>query len=81
MRRNKKYLLVNRHTEKKVKKIINMEDVHMSAPAIGRLLIEALHLVEQLHNAGCSFNFPLQQLLQQENYLNRESISFINVRS
>ena len=43
---NKKYLLVNRHTEKKVNKNINMEDVHMSAPTIRRLQIEALHLVE-----------------------------------
>ena len=28
-RRNRKYLLVNRHTEKKVQNNINMEDVHM----------------------------------------------------
>ena len=80
-RRNKKYLLVNRHTKKKVKKNINMEDVHMSAPTARRLLIEALNLVEQLHKAGCSLNFSFQQLLQQESYLNEESLSFINVRS
>ena len=52
-RRNKKYLLVNRHTQKEVQKNINMEDVHMSAPTARRLLIEALHLVEQLHKVGC----------------------------
>ena len=67
-RRNKKYLLVNRHTKKKVKKIINMEDVHMSAPTVRRLLIEALNLIEQLHKAGCSLNFPCNI------YFNRRAI-------
>ena len=46
MRRNKKYLLINRHTQKEGNKNINMEDVHMSAPTIRRLQIEALHIIE-----------------------------------
>ena len=45
-RRNKKYLLVNRNTMKEGKKILNMEDVGMSAPTIRRLLVEALHIME-----------------------------------
>ena len=47
MRRNKKYLLINRHMQKKEgNKNINLEDVHISAPTVRRLLIEALHLIE-----------------------------------
>ena len=53
----------------------------MSAPTVRRLLIEALNLIEQLHKAGIKVNFPLQQLLQQESYMNQESLSFVNVRS
>ena len=45
-RRNKKYLLVNRHTQMEGNKNINMEDVLISAPTIRRLLIEAFYLVE-----------------------------------
>ena len=80
-RRNRKYLLIIRHNEKKRYKNINMEDVHMSAPTVRRLLIEALNLLEQLHEAGIKLNFPLQQLLQPESYMNQESLSFINVRN
>ena len=59
-RRNRKYLLINRDTKKEGGKNINMEDVHVSAPTVRRLLIEALHLIEQLHKAGYKLNFPLQ---------------------
>ena len=45
-RKNKKYLLINRNTQKEGGKNINMEDVGMSAPTIRRLLIEALHIME-----------------------------------
>ena len=78
-RRNKKYLLINRYTQDGNKKI-NMEDVHMSAPTIRRLLTEALHLIEQLHWGGFKLNFPLQQLLQLEHGISGESIGLINVR-
>ena len=44
-RRNKKYLLINRNTKNENKKF-NMEEVHMSAPTVRRLLVEALHLIE-----------------------------------
>ena len=81
MRRNKKYLLINRHMQKKEgNKIINMEEVHMLAPTVRRLLIEALNLIDQLHKAGINLDFPLQQLLQLESNMNKESLSFVNVR-
>ena len=75
VRRNRKYILVNRNTEKEGSQNINMEDVHISAPTIRRLLTEALHLIEQLHRSGLKLNFPLKQLLQLE------SIGLINFRS
>ena len=71
-RRKKKYLLVNRHTEKNGNKMINMEDMLISASTIRRLLIEALHLIEQLHKGGFKLNFPLQQLLQLEHGIGGE---------
>ena len=58
-RRNKKYLLINRNIQKEGCKNINMEDVHVSAPTVRRLLIEALHLIEQLHKGGYKLDFPL----------------------
>ena len=81
MRRNRKYLLFNRDTQKEGSQNIRMEDVYMSAPTIRRLLIEALHLIEQLHRGGLIINFPLQQLLQLEHGIGGESICLINVRS
>ena len=53
----------------------------MSAPTFRRLLIEALHLIEQLHRDGITLNFPLQQLLQLVHGIGGESIGLINVRS
>ena len=81
VKRNKIYLLVNRNTQKEGSQNIRMEDVHMSAPTIRRLLTEALHLIEQLHRCGLKLNFPLQQLLQLEHGICGESIGLINVRS
>ena len=60
VRRNKKYLLINRNIKKGGGKKFNMEDVHISAPTVRRLLIEAFHLIEQLHKVGYKLNFPLQ---------------------
>ena len=60
VRRNRKYLLINRNTKEEGSQNIRMEDVHLSAPTIRRLLIEALHLIEQLHRGGLIINFPLQ---------------------
>ena len=61
VRKNKKYLIINSDTQKKGSKKINMmEGVNVSASAVRRLLIEALHLIEQLHQAGYKLKFPLQ---------------------
>ena len=39
VRRNKKYLLVNRHLKKEGSHNINIKEIHISAPAVRRLLL------------------------------------------
>ena len=52
VRRNRKYLLVNRNTKEEGSQNIRMEETNISASAVRRLLLEALHLFEQLHQSG-----------------------------